>query len=247
MASIINATTSTGLVSTADNSGSLQLATNNGTTAVTIDTSQNVGIGTVPNAWSSSSNALQNSGGALWQFGSSNFYVGQNYYFNGTNRIYTTTAEATEYQQGAGIHRWYTAPSGTAGTTATFTERMRIASDGTISTTIGSTLYGAYSARAWVNFNGTGTPAIRTSRNVSSITDNGTGDYTINFTTAMPDNEYATQVTGSTTTGAPGGSDGYAGYLNSGTTPSTSAVRVGFHHPGQGDRDALYANVSIFR
>jgi len=46
MASIINATTSTGLVSTADNSGSLQLATNNGTTAVTIDTSQNVGIGT---------------------------------------------------------------------------------------------------------------------------------------------------------------------------------------------------------
>jgi hypothetical protein len=46
MASIINATTSTGLVSSADNSGSLQLATNNGTTAVTIDTSQNVGIGT---------------------------------------------------------------------------------------------------------------------------------------------------------------------------------------------------------
>jgi hypothetical protein len=70
-------------------------------------------------------------------------------------------------------------------------ERMRIASDGTISTTIGSTLYGAYSARAWVNFNGTGTVAIRQSRNVSSITDNGTGDYTVNFTTAMPDNEYA--------------------------------------------------------
>jgi hypothetical protein len=46
MPSIINATTSTGLVSSADNSGSLQLATNNGTTAVTIDTSQNVGVGT---------------------------------------------------------------------------------------------------------------------------------------------------------------------------------------------------------
>jgi len=45
MPSIINATTSTGLVSSADNSGSLQLATNNGTTAVTINTSQNVGIG----------------------------------------------------------------------------------------------------------------------------------------------------------------------------------------------------------
>jgi hypothetical protein len=49
-------------------------------------------------------------------------------------------------------------------------------------------------AKAWVNFNGTGTVAIRDSFNVSSITDNGTGDYTINFTTAMPNTNYA--VTG---------------------------------------------------
>lgn len=50
----------------------------------------------------------------------------------------------------------------------------------------------SYSARAWVNFNGTGTVAIRASGNVSSITDNGTGQYTVNFTTAMPDTDYAT-------------------------------------------------------
>lgn len=48
-----------------------------------------------------------------------------------------------------------------------------------------------YAARAWVNFNGTGTVAIRASGNVSSITDNGTGNYTVNFTTAMPDASYA--------------------------------------------------------
>lgn len=48
-----------------------------------------------------------------------------------------------------------------------------------------------YKCRAWVNFNGTGTVAIRASGNVSSITDNGTGDYTVNFTTAMPDANYA--------------------------------------------------------
>ena len=48
--------------------------------------------------------------------------------------------------------------------------------------------------RAWVNFNGTGTPAIRASFNVSSITDNGTGDYTVNFTTAMPDVNYAVET-----------------------------------------------------
>ena len=48
-----------------------------------------------------------------------------------------------------------------------------------------------YAARAWVNFNGTGTVAIRASGNVSSITDNGTGNYTINFATALPDANYS--------------------------------------------------------
>lgn len=48
-----------------------------------------------------------------------------------------------------------------------------------------------YACRAWVNFNGTGTVSIRASGNVSSITDNGTGDYTVNFTTAMPDTDFS--------------------------------------------------------
>jgi hypothetical protein len=48
-----------------------------------------------------------------------------------------------------------------------------------------------YACRAWVNFNGTGTVAIRASGNVSSITDNGVGMYTVNFTTAMQDANYA--------------------------------------------------------
>jgi hypothetical protein len=48
-----------------------------------------------------------------------------------------------------------------------------------------------YACRAWVNFDGTTTtPSIRASGNVSSITDNGAGDYTINFTTALPDANY---------------------------------------------------------
>ena len=49
----------------------------------------------------------------------------------------------------------------------------------------------AYGCRVWVNFNGSGTVAIRASGNVSSITDTGTGDYTVNFTNAMPDSNYA--------------------------------------------------------
>jgi hypothetical protein len=54
-----------------------------------------------------------------------------------------------------------------------------------------------YACRAWVNFNGTGTVAIRASGNVSSITDNGTGNYTINFATAMPDANFAANASGS--------------------------------------------------
>ena len=57
-------------------------------------------------------------------------------------------------------------------------------------------------AKAWVNFDGTGTVAIRAAFNVSSITDNGTGDYTVNFTNSMPDENFAVvfggQETGST-------------------------------------------------
>jgi hypothetical protein len=57
--------------------------------------------------------------------------------------------------------------------------------------------------RAWVNFNGTGTVAIRASFNVSSITDNGTGDYTVNFTTAMSDANYCIVRSTSNNSGTP--------------------------------------------
>jgi hypothetical protein len=62
-------------------------------------------------------------------------------------------------------------------------------SDGTNSTSATNCIQG--SAKAWVCFNAQGTVAIRASFNVSSITDNGTGDFTINFTNAMPDSNYA--------------------------------------------------------
>ena len=57
----------------------------------------------------------------------------------------------------------------------------------------------AYGVRAWVNFNGTGTVAMRASGNVSSITDNGTGQYTVNFATNMPDINYSVSGTGQDT------------------------------------------------
>jgi hypothetical protein len=80
-----------------------------------------------------------------------------------------------------------------------------------------------YGARAWVNFNGTGTVAIRGSGNVSSITDNGVGDYTVNFTNAMPDANYA--VTGAQQRGV-SDTRGTAFEIEPATSPTTSSVRV---------------------
>lgn len=102
-----------------------------------------------------------------------------------------------------------------------------------------------YACRAWVNFNGTGTVAIRASGNVSSITDNGTGDYTVNFTTAMPDANYAVSVTGQVTFGSFYG----IGAVNGATAPATTSVRiVSLNNVGGAAlSDATYMNVAIFR
>jgi hypothetical protein len=77
-------------------------------------------------------------------------------------------------------------------------------------------------AKAWVNFNGTGTVAIRSAFNVTSITDGGTGAYTINFTTAMADANYAVLATG----GDLGSTNYQVVQVSNAAAPTTSAVRV---------------------
>ncbi len=100
-----------------------------------------------------------------------------------------------------------------------------------------------YACRAWVNFNGTGTVAIRASGNVTSITDNGTGDYTVNFTTAMPDANYACIVTaGDTTAGATSAYVAWAAVLSAGS------VRIGVSNNNTDlNIDAPNISVAVFR
>ena len=100
-----------------------------------------------------------------------------------------------------------------------------------------------YGARAWVNFNGTGTVAIRASGNVSSITDNGTGDYTVNFTTAMPDANYA--ITGFSRAPGNAAADFFMSSKLS-STKTTSAVQVLVRYP-TGVDDSPEVGVAIFR
>lgn len=93
-----------------------------------------------------------------------------------------------------------------------------------------------YTAKVWVNFNGSGTVAIRASGNVSSITDNGTGDYTVNFTTAMSDADYST-VCG-----------GYGGIpcTITGGGQTTSNVRLISYYNG-GYYDVAQVTIAVFR
>jgi len=132
--------------------------------------------------------------------------------------------------------------SGVSGSTTTIT----IGSTSGTTTTFNGTVNAAGLAngvKAWVNFNGTGTAAIRASYNVSSITDFGTADFRVNFTTAMSDANYATICT---TDGIP--SNTIAPYIAlnmaAGVAPTTTAVRI-----SQTDcaNEPSYVNVVIIR
>lgn len=130
-------------------------------------------------------------------------------------------------------------------------ERMRLDSSGNLQFNSGyGSVATAYGCRAWVNFNGQGTVAIRASGNVSSITDNGTGNYTVNFTNAMPDVNYAGL-----------GSVGVGGYngatlvtsaddVNRGTQSTTAfqiRVWVSGGSTGSGVYDMAYVQMAFFR
>jgi hypothetical protein len=154
MSTIINATTTNGVVIQPDNSGSLVLQTNSGTTALTIDTSQRA-------AFVAGTAALP----AITTTGDTN------------TGIFFSAADTIDFAEGG-------AAVGQFDSSANFKFNSGYGSVAT-----------AYGCRAWVNFNGTGTVAIRASGNVTSITDNGTGAYTINFTNAMPDANYSAVLT----------------------------------------------------
>jgi hypothetical protein len=102
----------------------------------------------------------------------------------------------------------------------------------------------AYGCRAWVNFNGTGTVAIRASGNVSSITDNGTGDYTLNFTNALVDANYS--FSGSASRLNATTSMSYLG-PSATTTYTTSALQVLTANDSGALEDALRCSVIVHR
>jgi hypothetical protein len=105
----------------------------------------------------------------------------------------------------------------------------------------------AYGCRAWVNFNGTSTVAIRGSGNVSSITDLATGTYTVNLTNALPDANYAIQISSGFASGIREDVFGVL-YNDAPYTPTTTAYTIKFYRADTNAAvDSNYAMTSIFR
>ena len=134
--------------------------------------------------------------------------------------------------------------TGTTIVTTTITGSIARLTGGTqefVTPTSGTAAY--LGARAWVNFNGTGTAAIRGSSNVSSITNNGVGDYTINFTTNLTDGNYSAAI-GSVTKA----SDNGLTFCNiaSNTDATSTALRIRTNDTTAFE-DRSIVNVVIFR
>ena len=243
---------------TASTDTTISLPNANGT-VIYADSNNNVGIGTNdPGAPGGTINLVINSSGTtIVKSQTSNTTTG-------AARFDFTTGTSFSYgiialNDSSGNPNWqFTVGSGVQATyydsplhvwrNVAGTERARIDSSGNFYMNSG---YGssaaAYGCRAWVNFNGTtASPStIRGSGNISSVTKNGTGDYTINFTNAMPDANYSTVVTGTINYGSSYG----VGAINSASAPSTSAVRVISLNnvSGAAYSDPVYYCVSIFR
>ena len=117
-----------------------------------------------------------------------------------------------DYVVGKGITPGTTVSSGAGGTSLTLSANANatLSSDPVTfykpNVVLSPALVGGMLCRAWVNFNGTGTVAIRAAYNVTSITDNGVGNYTVNFTNAMPDANYVALALSGESTNTAGGS-----------------------------------------
>lgn len=162
---------------------------------------------------------------------------------NGDNGVVSGSAGLKSSSDGTGVLALQT--NGTTAVTIDASQNTTLVGTLTLGTATQAVPSGTaplYAARAWVNFNGTGTVAIRASGNVTSITDNGTGNYTVNFTTAMSDANYCFTACGSRQTNS-----GLWVVTQINTAPTTSALKLGNYNSSNNLEDPEGMNIAVFR
>ena len=102
-----------------------------GTEAMRLDSAGNMGLGVTPLSWSGYK-AIDLQGGSVASGSATSFELWANSFYNGTNSVYRVTGAASLYNQSGGLHRWYNAPSGTAGNAITFTQAMTLDASGNL-------------------------------------------------------------------------------------------------------------------
>lgn len=147
-------------------------------------------LGTDPSEWPAGFSGLQTADGSLISSAGTMFLL-DNLWNDGTNWRYVGASNGAILSVSGASMLYRNAPTGVAGNVATLSDLFSVSSSlGVRSGRDGVMLpHDGFAAR--VNFNGTGTVAVRASKNVSSVVDGGTGTYTINFTTAMPNDTYS--------------------------------------------------------
>jgi hypothetical protein len=141
--------TNTAYIGVANSSSNpdLVFSNNAGTTLATLTDSGNLGLGVTPSAWDSAVRAIQvGPQGSIWNYNgvSQYFSFGVNVYESSTGIKYIGSGEATRYEQSIGRHIWYTAPSGTAGNTISFTQAMTL--DASSNLMVGNTSGGSFAS-----------------------------------------------------------------------------------------------------
>jgi hypothetical protein len=157
--------------------------------------------------------------------------------YNSTTGVFTIPTNTNQLTNGAG----FTTNTGTVTSVSGTGTAGGLSLSGTVTTSGNITLSGTVNgaARAWANFNGA---TIRGSFNVSSVTVNGAGDFTINFTTGLGDGNYATLTTGSV-----GGSGFVTCLRDTSAAPASGSVRVASYSTVFASSSATYYNIACFR
>ena len=174
---------SSGNLTVSGNLTSVGIDDNADATAITIDSSENVGFGVTPETDWYPKVIQSGNRGAVYG------YSNQTHLSNNAKMIdvsenykYMESSYATDYSQEGGTHQFKVAASGTADAAITWTTPLNITNDGRGLSN--------FTAKVWVRFNGQSTPTIQGSHNVSSITDNAVGQWTVNFANNMTGTNY---------------------------------------------------------